>query len=131
MKSGDDHILSNEFIRIKINSDGRITSILDKSLDRELILADHTAGFVIFEDRPLNWSAWDVDYYHLQMKSPIDASSVRIVEDGPLKAMVLATYHFGDSEIKVRPSTRFSGFGLTFCVGVHLVRCLLVDPFGW
>lgn len=100
--SGDDHILSNAQLEVKINSSGRITSILDKALDRQLILAGQTAGFVIFEDRPLNWSAWDVDIFHLETKSDIDASSVKIIEDGPFRATVLATYHFGSSVIKVR-----------------------------
>lgn len=100
-KFGDSYILSNEQLEVKINSAGRITSIHDKNLDRELILADHTAGFVIFEDRPQSWDAWEVDIGHLEMKSDIDASSVRIVEEGPMRATLLATYHFGGSSINV------------------------------
>lgn len=41
-----------------ITKTGRISSIVDLQLNRELIDDGKTAGFVLFEDRPLNWDAW-------------------------------------------------------------------------
>ncbi|KAK4047772.1 Glycoside hydrolase, 38 vacuolar alpha mannosidase [Microbotryomycetes sp. JL221] len=93
--------LSNGYLEVSVSKTGRITSIIDRKLKRELIQNDHSAGFVIFEDRPLNWDAWDVDLFHLETKSDIDASSVHVVEDGPLRASLAATYRIGnDTTIK-------------------------------
>lgn len=55
---------------------------------------------------PNNWDAWDVDLFHLETKTNIDASSVRVLEDGPMRSSVLATYHFGKSVVKVRNGAR-------------------------
>lgn len=97
---GDNFVLSNASLSVTISKDGRITSLLDRQLNRELILEGRTAGFVLFEDRPINWDAWDVDIFHLETKSEVNASSVKIVEDGPLRATVVATYQVGKSQIK-------------------------------
>ncbi|GAA5820018.1 hypothetical protein JCM10212_006157 [Sporobolomyces blumeae] len=92
--------LSNGGLEIKISSDGRLTSVYDVALDRELLVKGETAGFVIFEDRPLNWDAWDVDAFHLETKKPVNASSVEVVADGPLVGSVECIYHLGASRIK-------------------------------
>jgi len=55
---GDDFVLTNAQLKVTVNKKGRITSIVDTELNRELIEEGHSAGFVIFEDRPLNWDAW-------------------------------------------------------------------------
>jgi len=46
--------------------------------------------FQAFEDRPKNWDAWDVDiYYDDRMWLADPASSVQVVESGPLRATLL------------------------------------------
>lgn len=42
------------------------------------------------------------DAFHLETKKEVDASSVKVIEDGPLRSSLLATYHYGKSVIKVR-----------------------------
>jgi alpha-mannosidase len=45
--------------------------------------------FQAFEDRPLNWDAWDVDiFYDDKMWASEPASSIEVVEAGPLRATV-------------------------------------------
>ena len=108
-----------------VSREGRITSIYDKELERGLILDGRTAGFVIFQDQPLNWDAWcvslplsplprlaahtdltllrrDVDAFHLETKREVNASSVHVLEDGPLRSSLQVTYHLGQSVVKVR-----------------------------
>ncbi|GAA5842560.1 hypothetical protein JCM5353_008469, partial [Sporobolomyces roseus] len=100
-KTEDGNItLSNDQLVVVITSGGRLSSIFDKGAERELLLEGETAGFVIFEDTPLNWDAWDVDAFHLETKKPVNASSVKIVEDGPLRASVEAVFHLGQSRMK-------------------------------
>lgn len=38
----------------------------------------------------------DVDLFHLETKVDLDASSVKIAEDGPLTASIVTTYYIGD-----------------------------------
>ncbi|TKA51106.1 hypothetical protein B0A53_05892 [Rhodotorula sp. CCFEE 5036] len=117
--AGTDHVLSTDKLHVVISKEGRITSIVDRELDRELILPNKNAGFVIFQDTPNNWDAWDVDLFHLETKTDINASSVRVLEDGPMRSSVLATYHFGKSVVKATislnataPSTKQSALSL-------------------
>lgn len=44
------HVLSTDKLHVVISKEGRITSIVDRELDRELILPNKDAGFVIFQD---------------------------------------------------------------------------------
>ncbi|GAA6008699.1 hypothetical protein JCM10207_001690 [Rhodosporidiobolus poonsookiae] len=97
---GDEFILSTSKLQVKISKEGRMTSILDKELDRELLLEGKTAGFVIFQDTPLNWDAWDVDAFHLETKEEVNASHVAVVEDGPIRASLQATFHLKNSVVK-------------------------------
>ncbi|GAA5949430.1 hypothetical protein JCM3765_003406 [Sporobolomyces pararoseus] len=100
-KTENDSItLSNDDLVVVISSEGRLTSVYDKRAERELLVGGETAGFVIFEDTPLNWDAWDVDAFHLETKKPVSASSVKIIEDGPLRASVEAVFHIGQSRMK-------------------------------
>lgn len=60
--------LENEQLRMSI-SNGRISSVFDKRIDRELIKAGpgaESGGLNLYEDIPLEWDAWDVEIYHLQ-----------------------------------------------------------------
>jgi len=93
--TGDGVVLENGNLRVTFNKQGRITSLLDLDLDREVIEAGQTAGFVIFRDEPLNWDAWDTDVFSLETKANVDASRVKVVEDGPLRATVELTFHIG------------------------------------
>jgi alpha-mannosidase len=43
-------VLSTDKLHVVISKEGRITSIVDRELDRELILPNKNAGFVIFQD---------------------------------------------------------------------------------
>ncbi|GAA5834834.1 hypothetical protein JCM9279_007122 [Rhodotorula babjevae] len=116
---GDDFVLSTQKLKVTVSREGRITSIYDKELERELILDGRTAGFVIFQDQPLNWDAWDVDAFHLETKREVNASSVHVLEDGPLRSSIQATYHLGQSVVKATisldaaaPSTKANALSL-------------------
>jgi len=67
-KTENDSItLSNDQLVVVISSEGRLTSIFDKGAERELLVESETAGFVIFEDTPLNWDAWDVGEFMMSL----------------------------------------------------------------
>ncbi|KAI9794160.1 MAG: Glycoside hydrolase, 38 vacuolar alpha mannosidase [Peltula sp. TS41687] len=54
---------------------GVITSLVDLSLNRELIPKGTKAHqFVLFDDKPLYWQAWDVEVYHLESRQELSSA---------------------------------------------------------
>ncbi|KAJ7643881.1 glycoside hydrolase family 38 protein [Roridomyces roridus] len=99
--NGSDHfVLRNSTVQLTI-SKGRITSLLDVHLKRELIPSGETGGLVIFEDRPNFWDAWDVEIHHLEKATQLEFTNVSIVAQGPLRASVRAEVVYGQSTISV------------------------------
>jgi len=73
--------LENTQFRVTI-SHGVITSIYDKSVDREVVPPGQKANqLVIFDDKPLYWQAWDVEVYHLESREELTPSRTVITED--------------------------------------------------
>jgi alpha-mannosidase len=51
---------------VKVDSNGRLTSLFDLQENREVILPGHHANvFRYYEDIPLFWDAWDVEVFIL------------------------------------------------------------------
>ncbi|KAF9025150.1 glycoside hydrolase family 38 protein [Hymenopellis radicata] len=99
--NGSDHfVLRNASVQLTI-SKGRITSLLDVQLDRELLVEGETGGLVIFEDRPNYWDAWDVEIHHLEGPQPLRFDNVSVLAHGPLRASVKADLKHGQSTISV------------------------------
>jgi alpha-mannosidase len=81
--------LENEYYRIKLNSDGDVASIFDKTVNRELLAAP--ARLAISYDNPEFWPAWNMDWEQEQAapKSFVSgAAQIRVVEDGPVRVAV-------------------------------------------
>ncbi|KDR78195.1 hypothetical protein GALMADRAFT_245234 [Galerina marginata CBS 339.88] len=99
--NGSDHfVLRNGSVQLTI-SKGRISSLVDVKLNRELIAEGMTGGLVIFQDRPNYWDAWDVEVHHLETADPLEFSNVSVVSQGPLRAAVRAEVRYGQSTISV------------------------------
>ncbi len=50
-------------------------------------------AFVLYEDIPNAWDAWDVDVYHLEKTLPLaGAISAEVIESGPLRVAVAFAY---------------------------------------
>jgi len=79
-------LLENDYVRVELNDAGDITRIYDKTAARE-VLSGIANQFQAFEDRPMNWDAWDVDiFFDDKMWLSDPASGVEVVEAGPLRA---------------------------------------------
>ncbi|KAF5347291.1 hypothetical protein D9756_009971 [Leucocoprinus leucothites] len=99
--NGSDHfVLRNSSVQLTI-SKGRITSLFDVKLGRELIAEGQTGGLVIFEDRPNYWDAWDVEIHHLETARQLEFNNVTVISQGPLRAAVKAEVRYGQSLISV------------------------------
>lgn len=63
----------NKFYRLTVNQLGQLSSIYDKEFERELIPAGQVANHLqAFEDRPLQYNAWDIDIYYQEKEYTID-----------------------------------------------------------
>ena len=81
--------LENQYYRVKINSDGDIASIFDKSVGRELLAGP--ARLAISYDNPEHWPAWNMDWDQEQAEPRAYVSgpaSIRILESGPARVAV-------------------------------------------
>jgi alpha-mannosidase len=91
--------ISNTRLSLTI-SNGRISSIYDKVVKRELITPGpgcNDGGLMIYEDLPLNYDAWDAEIYHLKCGSVVTFDKVYVKDGGELRQTLVAEATFGDS----------------------------------
>lgn len=77
-------VMENSKLRATIEG-GLVTSLYDIENDREVLAGDGNK-FVMFDDQPLNWQAWDTELYSLDTGRDLKTGTVTIVHDGPLRA---------------------------------------------
>ena len=78
-------VLENQFLRATLHRSGHVTSLFDKRTGHE-ILAGKANHFVIFDDVPNNFDAWDVDVFHREKRREVaGAKSCRVIERHPLR----------------------------------------------
>lgn len=79
--------LENSQLSVTVE-DGCVTSIYDKKENRE-VLSGKANRFVIFDDQPIYWQAWDVEVYHLETRQELTASTTSIHENKPYRVSVV------------------------------------------
>ncbi len=95
-------ILENALLRVEIDAMGDITRIYDRQADREVLLPDARANALLaFEDRPLNFDAWDIDIFYEDRAEKVEGvESILILEQGLLRAAVEIRRRYRRSEIR-------------------------------
>ena len=96
---GSRYTVANSQFRLTI-SDGRLTSLYDIALERELIRPGPrvaNGGLMLYQDLPLAYDAWDAEVYHLDCATELEFTKVEIVAEGPLRASIRAEAVFSDS----------------------------------
>jgi alpha-mannosidase len=81
--------LENQFYRVTLNADGDVSSIFDKSINKELLSAP--ARLAISYDNPAQWPAWNMDWEQEQAAPKMYVSGpakIRVVENGPARVAV-------------------------------------------
>jgi alpha-mannosidase len=94
--------LENRFFKIALDAKGLITSIVEKSTGREVLLPGQKGNLLqLFEDKPNDFDAWDIDFFYDDKWEDItDLESMEIVEQGPVSAAIVMTRRFGKSMLK-------------------------------
>ncbi|WP_258171050.1 glycoside hydrolase family 38 C-terminal domain-containing protein [Paenibacillus sp. R14(2021)] len=92
-----DDLLENELIRVTFNPDGSISSIYDKTLQREVLAPGETANVLsIYHD---NGDAWDFpEDYAAAQSTPMTLTESRASIDGP-QAILEQRYAYGKSTL--------------------------------
>ena len=113
--------LENEFLRLKIDPQtGCMTSLFDKRSGTEALAPAETdtggpktstCGNLLqtFVDKPKQWDAWNIDANFERQHWDLDkADEVKLIESGPLRAVIQVKNHFQNSSF-VRDITVYAG----------------------
>jgi len=113
--------LENEFLRVRIDRQtGCMTSLFDKRSGTEALAPAETdtggsktsaCGNLLqtFVDKPKQWDAWNIDADFEKQHWDLDkADEVKLLESGPLRAVIQIKNHFQNSTF-VRDVTLYAG----------------------
>ena len=108
--------LENDFLLVEFSPSGDIIRLYDKSAHREILPEGEVANqFQLFEDRPMDFDAWDIDIYYDDKKWLAEpAYSIKMVEFGPLRQTTEIKRKFKNSEITQRVSLNYNSPRLDF-----------------
>jgi alpha-mannosidase len=109
-------LLENDFILVEFNSSGDITRIFDKKSNREVLAPNTVANqFQAFEDRPMDFDAWDIDiFYDDKVWFAEPASSIQFVEYGNLRQTIEIKRRIQNSEYTQRISLNHNSARIDF-----------------
>ena len=88
--------LTNDQLRVVVEN-GVITSLYDRINDREVIEKGGEGNkFVIFDDIPLYWQAWDVEVYHLGTRRQLEYGETRVYEQKDHRVTLVTDIRISD-----------------------------------
>jgi alpha-mannosidase len=92
------HQVETPFWHIQLDDNGRITRLTDRLQNREVLpQGEHANRLVIFEDKPLNFDAWDIDaFFHAKSREVDQLESIEVRESGPERAMLELRWRTGE-----------------------------------
>ena len=96
----DESILENEKYIVAINAGGDISSIIDKTLDKELLNAPIRLG--LFDNSPVFWASWELnfdDYWDKEPARNVEGTPVIFIEEnGPARVALRIEREYGNSK---------------------------------
>ncbi|MPY60821.1 alpha-mannosidase [Streptomyces spongiae] len=89
-------VLDNGLVRVEVAEDGTLASVRDLRAGGREVLADKGNLLRLHTDLPNYWDAWDVDkHYKNRYSDLLDADSVTVVEEDPLRGAIRVERSFG------------------------------------
>lgn len=97
----DGTTVKTPFYILEYNEFGHITSLLDLNNNRNVVREGEVINKLeSYEDKPLDWDAWDIDiYYKEKSKTVTDLKSVEVVERNNLRLVIRFEYEHINSSI--------------------------------
>jgi alpha-mannosidase len=90
-------LLENEHLAIELDDRGQIVSLYDRDAGRAVIPEGQVANaFILAEDMPVDWDAWDVDFYYRNKEYAEDShASITAMGTGPVEGRVRVERRIG------------------------------------
>ena len=99
LESDSGFILENHMIKYEFNNNGTLKVAYDK--EQKLNLLKNNGNVLsLYEDRPLNWDAWDIDFYYKD--SLLETATVKNIDEvvnGNVCSALNISYVIGNSKI--------------------------------
>ncbi|HAK98971.1 MAG TPA: alpha-mannosidase 2c1, partial [Rhodobiaceae bacterium] len=124
-KKADSLILENQLVRYEFNQHAQLVAARDLET-RESILADGAVGNVLtlYEDRPHNWDAWEIDISYEDMAVETgQGESWQSLGAGPVSQSLRFQLKIGNSRIDQKVSLRTNSKALEFDTNVDWQEC--------
>ncbi|MDD2332656.1 MAG: glycoside hydrolase family 38 C-terminal domain-containing protein, partial [Candidatus Cloacimonetes bacterium] len=64
----DPYLMENSELKVCVLANGSLSSILDKASGKELLQGESNQ-FLLWEDEPNNWGAWDINHFYRETKA--------------------------------------------------------------
>lgn len=98
---GDDLVLDNGLIRLRIDERGLIVSLYDQRADRELVPPGRAVNLLqLHQDLPNAWDAWDIDaHYRHTVRDLTEVDSIEVSAQKPGAVTVRVARSFGSSRL--------------------------------
>src|SRR5260221_9579425 len=99
-------VLQNDYYTLEIDAQGEISRLYDTRAERNILASGQTGNQLIaYEDRPMNFDAWDIDLFYEEKPYPVQAvTALRITEEGPVRGTVEIVRPYLSSRITQRIS---------------------------
>lgn len=95
----EDDCVDTPFYRLQFNDKGQLRSIHAKQWEREILLGPGNV-FYAFEDKPLNWDAWDIDIFYQEKSWEVtDFKGMKVLDEGVNQLTLRFVWHYLDSTI--------------------------------
>lgn len=90
----DGKTLSNRWWQITLDGAGRISRWLDRTVQRDVLTPGKLGNqWQVFEDRPMNYDAWDIDLYYQDHPLPEPQfESSRVVESNEVRVVLESSW---------------------------------------
>ncbi len=94
--------IETPFYQLSINHYGQITRLYDKMFEREVLPKGERANVLqMFEDKPLDNDAWDIDiFYQQKMREITDLTRFEVTECGALQMKIRMEWSYMNSSIQ-------------------------------
>ena len=98
-RAGAGNVLDNGRLRVVLDDDGHIASLVDLEAGREVLPPGTRANVLqLHPDIPNKWPAWDIDGFYRNRRTDIGRPTrMAVIAEGPRESAIQVEYTFGSS----------------------------------
>ncbi|XP_052810872.1 alpha-mannosidase 2C1-like isoform X3 [Mya arenaria] len=93
------YVMKNSLLEAHIDQQGRVVHMYLAGSDRDAVDKEYPANqFVMYDDIPLYWDAWDVMDYHMETRKAVTdvISETEVLDQGPLRVSLKFSLRISD-----------------------------------